>query len=133
VFLAGTIGSSSQLADVHSYPDPGIWLWSQSPEKASVLGEFGGIGIFIKNHIWRNPDFKSWGYEDASAADAQTRYTRLMKSVRELEQEGLTASIYTQPFDVEGEQNGLVTYDREVMKIARDEIRKINANLTGVP
>jgi hypothetical protein len=46
-----------------------------------------------------------------------------------LEREGLSGSIYTQPFDVEGEQNGLMTYDREVIKIPFEELRKIHSQL----
>jgi hypothetical protein len=49
--------------------------------------------------------------------------------VKLLEKEGLSASIYTQPFDVEGEQNGLITYDREVVKIPFEELRKIHSML----
>jgi len=46
-----------------------------------------------------------------------------------LEREGLSASIYTQPFDVEGEQNGLMTYDREVVKIPFAELIRIHSQL----
>ena len=40
--------------------------------------------------------------------------------------EGLTAAIYTQLTDVESECNGLITYDREMVKLPERELREIN-------
>ncbi len=128
VEVAGSAGPSSDLTDIHSYPDPAI-LHIEDSSKALVLGEYGGIGVFVKGHIWRNPDTPSWGYEQAGSESLAARYAAMFDSLRKLEAKGLTASIYTQPFDVEGEQNGLITYDREIMKIPLEEIRRIHATL----
>ena len=116
---------SSDIADVHSYPDP-----MNAPAKegrVQILGEFGGIGVFIPDHQWNTNS--AWGYINEKPADLKTKYSIMNLNLQLLEQEGLAGSIYTQPFDVEGEQNGLMTYDREVIKIPFEELRKIHQPL----
>lgn len=116
---------SADITDVHSYPDPMNAL--QQPGKARVLGEFGGIGVFIPDHQWNSNS--AWGYINVTPAALKAKYQVMNQHLQLLEKEGLSASIYTQPFDVEGEQNGLMTYDREVIKIPFAELRKIHAPL----
>jgi hypothetical protein len=123
----GSIGATSHLADIHSYPDPAIYL-PKSSSQALVLGEYGGISVVVQDHVWTNPGAKSWSYEESALDALPKRYARMLDSLRELEKTGLSASIYTQPFDVELEANGLVTYDREVMKIPRAEIQRMNTS-----
>lgn len=116
---------SSDMADVHSYPDP-----MNAPAKdgrVQILGEFGGIGVFIPDHQWNSSS--AWGYINEKPAGLKAKYTIMNQHVQLLEKEGLAGSIYTQPFDVEGEQNGLITYDREVIKIPFEELRKIHTPL----
>ncbi|SEW03825.1 Beta-galactosidase/beta-glucuronidase [Chitinophaga sp. YR573] len=116
---------SSDMTDVHSYPDPMI-----SPAqagKARVLGEFGGIGVSIPGHQWTA--LKGWGYIQVLPSQLQGKYAIMNQHLKLLEAEGLSGSIYTEPFDVEGEENGLITYDREVIKIPFEELRKIHAPL----
>ncbi|HWK05559.1 MAG TPA: glycoside hydrolase family 2 TIM barrel-domain containing protein [Puia sp.] len=124
---------SSDMTDVHSYPDPMNAPGLQG--KTRVLGEFGGIGVSIPDHQW-NP-LKGWGYIEVTPSALKTKYTIMNLHLRLLEREGLSASVYTQPFDVEGEQNGLMTYDREIIKIPFEELRKIHAplvaNLGAIP
>jgi len=120
---------SSDITDIHSYPDP-----MNSPKfegKARVLGEFGGIGVFIPDHQWNTNN--AWGYINATPAALKGKYTIMTQHLKLLEKEGLTASIYTQPFDVEGEQNGLMTYDREVVKIPFKELQQIHSLLVPTP
>jgi hypothetical protein len=104
--------------DVHIYPGPG----SPEPEakRAAVLGEFGGLGLGVDGHTWSK---KTWGYRGAdSKADLTRKYERLWQGVYRLKDErGLSAAVYTQLTDVETEANGLLTYDREVVKV--DEAR----------
>ncbi len=116
---------SSDMADVHAYPDP---MNAPALEgKARVLGEFGGIGVFIPDHQW--DPLQGWGYIQVTPSALKTKYTIMNQHLKLLEREGLSASIYTQPFDVEREQNGLMTYDREIIKIPFGELRKIHAPL----
>lgn len=116
---------SADLTDVHSYPNPMNAI--KMPGKARVLGEFGGIGVFIADHQWNTNT--AWGYIQEKPGALKSKYAVMNQHLQLLERQGLSASIYTQPFDVEGEQNGLLTYDREVVKIPFAEIRKIHAPL----
>jgi hypothetical protein len=116
---------SADMTDVHSYPDP--MNAPAEPGKARVLGEFGGIGVFIPDHQWNTSS--AWGYIQEKAAALATKYTIMNQHLKLLEADGLSGSVYTQPFDVEGEQNGLLTYDREVVKIPFDQMRTIHSLL----
>ncbi len=116
---------AADMTDIHSYPDPMNSM--KMPGKAQVLGEFGGIGVFIPKHQWLTNS--AWGYVNEKPAGLKAKYSIMNKHLQLLQKEGLSASIYTQPFDVEGEQNGLMTYDREVVKIPFAELRKIHQAL----
>jgi hypothetical protein len=111
------------LIDVHSYPGPD----SPDPEtrRASVLGEFGGLGLSVTGHVW-SANF--WGYRTmANADELNNRYAALLKQVWSLHDlRGLSAAVYTQTTDVETECNGLLTYDRAVLKL--DAARTLAAN-----
>lgn len=115
----------ADMTDVHSYPNPMNAI--RMPGKARVLGEFGGIGVFIPEHQWNTSS--AWGYIQEKPGALKAKYAVMNQHLQLLQRQGLSASIYTQPFDVEGEQNGLLTYDREVIKIPFAEIRKIHAPL----
>jgi hypothetical protein len=115
----------ADMTDVHAYPDPMMSV--EQPGKAQVCGEFGGIGVFIPDHQWLTGS--AWGYIQEKPAALKAKYTIMQQHLQLFEQEGLSGSIYTQPFDVEGEQNGLMTYDRAVVKIPFAELRKIHAKL----
>lgn len=114
---------NSDLTDVHIYPGPGIP--PTLPVKASALGEWGGVRVVTPGHQW-DPS-KGWGYIQSATADFARKYEFMIKHLKLFEEEGLSASIYTQPFDVEIEENGLMTYDREVFKIPVETIKKINS------
>ncbi|MBO9727323.1 MAG: glycoside hydrolase family 2 [Chitinophaga sp.] len=116
---------NSDLTDVHSYPDPRNA--PGQPGKARVLGEFGGVGVSVPGHQW--DDMQGWGYVQVPPSELKKRYTHMMSDLKKLESEGLSGSIYTEPYDVEGEENGLLTYDREIVKIPVSEIREINNNI----
>ncbi len=101
------------MKDMHQYPGPG--MFPVLPDRVSVLGEFGGLGLPIEDHLWWNK--RNWGYrtfEDRSKL--QAGYEDLMEKLEPLVRQGLAAAIYTQTTDVEGEVNGLMTYDRKVLK-----------------
>lgn len=114
--------ASADFADVHDYPGPGIA--PALPGKARVLGEWGGIGVPVKNHEWDAA--AGWGYVKITPAELSTRYASMVKKLKDYETQGQSGSIYTEPFDVEIEENGLITYDREIIKIPLDTLRKIH-------
>jgi len=115
--------------DIHTYePEP------RAPQaqsnRAVVIGEFGGIGWPIEGHLW-NPGMRNWGYQtykDAKAVEEAYR-KKYAKIVEYYQTKGLSAAVYTQTTDVEGEINGLLTYDREIIKIPVKTLRKIHAPL----
>jgi len=117
---------SSDMSDIHDYPGPGIA--PALPGKARVLGEWGGVKAVTPGHEW-DPK-KGWGYIQSPPGELARKYEFLIRHLKLYEEEGLGASIFTQPFDVEIEENGLMTYDREVMKIPMETIRRINALIT---
>jgi hypothetical protein len=117
------------MQDIHNYPEPKTP--AQEGERALVLGEFGGLGLRVDGHSWTNKD---WGYATPGSADAlltqfRTYYEQLWWMAGEL---GLSAAVYTQLTDVETETNGLLTYDRALVKMDKDEIAKINQQRPGI-
>ncbi len=91
------------------------------------MGEFGGHGWPVQGHLWDNSP-RNWGYGGLpqSIDEYKDRYRESIRLLRELEEQGISGGVYTQTTDVEGEINGLLTYDRKVQKIPAKELRKIN-------
>jgi len=103
--------------DVHAYPGPGIP--GDDERRARVLGEFGGLGLPLEGHTWLDRD--NWGYRSyANTAALGGAYRALLGQLRFLVGEGLAAAVYTQTTDVEIEVNGIMTYDRAVIKLPAD-------------
>lgn len=109
--------------DMHKYPGPGAP--DPDPKRASVLGEFGGLGYFVEGHSWSEGH---WGYQNLPTIERLTdRFVGIMHGLQFLRAtHGLNAAVYTQTTDVEIETNGLVTYDREVKKIDSAVVREAN-------
>jgi hypothetical protein len=103
------------IHDIHKYPGPDAP--PPEPQRAGVLGEFGGLGLPLKGHTWQ--DEKNWGYRSfTNAADLTRAYLELLEKLQPLiRSHGLSAAVYTQTTDVEIEVNGLMTYDRAVVKM----------------
>jgi beta-galactosidase/beta-glucuronidase len=109
--------------DIHSYPGPA------SPpnegDRAAVLGEYGGLGLPLLGHTWRKEE--NWGYRGfENAEDLTFAYQELTRKLWPLFKNGLCAAVYTQLTDVEIEVNGLMTYDRAVIKMDPERVRLIN-------
>jgi hypothetical protein len=110
------------MHDMHNYPHPDMPPLEK--HRAVVLGEFGGLGLGVDGHTWSQ---KAWGYQGmASRDELTTKYVQLMKRLWQLQEEGLSAAVYTQTTDVETECNGLLTYDREVLKVDPEKIHAAN-------
>jgi hypothetical protein len=111
------------VIDLHDYPGPGSPL--PEPGRAAVLGEFGGIACAVPGHMWTT---EHWGYQ--AVPDSRTltgRYEDLLRRAWELKDSpGLSAVVYTQTTDVETECNGLLTYDREVLKLDPKRVARAN-------
>ncbi|MCA9836696.1 MAG: ABC transporter permease subunit [Trueperaceae bacterium] len=106
---------NSDVRDIHSYPGPNAP--QQYGDRASVLGEFGGLGLAITGLTWQ--DEENWGYQQyADGSVLLTAYDALIRRLRYLSvEEGLAAAVYTQTTDVEVEVNGMMTYDRALIKM----------------
>ena len=123
--------NTGDMYDIHTY-QPLPLEPKQMPDRAIVIGEYGGVGWPVADHLW-NPQMRNWGYQ--TYQDQAAYLEALGKKVEALvpmkERLGLSAAVYTQTSDVEGEVNGLLTYDRKVIKVDADTLRKMNAPLTG--
>ncbi len=96
--------------------------------RAVLLSEFGGYNRRIEGHCFSRKDF---GYRRfKSDNELLSAFGKLYETeIIPAKQDGLAASIYTQLSDVEDELNGLMTYDREIVKLPEDEVAKIMENL----
>jgi hypothetical protein len=121
---------AGDLIDVHSYPGPECP--PAEADRASVLGEFGGLGLSFPGHTWSK---QSWGYQPmTNAATLRARYEKLWDRVHVLRDAfGLSAAIYTQTADVETECNGLLTYDRAIAKLDPAVLRTANLSENHEP
>ena len=114
------------LHDIHAYPGPAAP--PVEPGRAAVLGEFGGLGLPLPGHTWQ--DQENWGYRSfEDAASLTAAYLGLIGSLRPLIHDGLCAAVYTQTTDVEVEVNGLMSYDRAVLKMDPAAVREANLKL----
>lgn len=117
------------IYDIHTYQTE-VHIPATSLDRASVIGEYGGIGYPIKEHLW-NPEMRNWGYQTYhSAEELLESYVYKFNQIVEMKKsKGLSAAVYTQTTDVEGEVNGLMTYDRKVIKMPVDKLKEIHSVL----
>jgi hypothetical protein len=111
------------ILDVHSYPKPkGA---APEPGRAAVQGEFGGLGLGVPGHMWEK---KHWGYRGTADREELTAgYEELMRMIYDLKDDpGISGAVYTQTSDVEIECNGLMTYDRAVVKPIVERVAAVN-------
>ena len=121
---------NGDVRDVHVYY-PGPRLPSRrDPRRAEVLGEWGGLGLEVSGHRWPRRAF-AYKILDSRAA-LQQRYATQLDALERLVPQGLAAAVWTQTTDVEGEVNGLFTYDRAVLKVDPDWLRQRNERVFSV-
>ncbi|BCJ75291.1 hypothetical protein CS0771_48350 [Catellatospora sp. IY07-71] len=119
---------TGDIMDWHVYTGPDAPR--PSATRVSVLGEFGGLGLRTPGHEY-SPNGQFFAYEQmGSAAQLNDRYTGMVRDVQQLMTvKGVSAYIYTEITDVEGEYNGLFTYDRRVQKVDTNLVRAAHAGL----
>ena len=116
------------VADRHNYPEPMFPFEDRRfDDYVKVIGEFGGHGLVVAGHQW-NPEIRNWGYGDlpATKEEYSQRYRNTFEQLMKLRRRGVAAGVYTQTTDVEGEVNGLMTYDREVQKMTAQELFELH-------
>jgi hypothetical protein len=125
----GNFFDVGHIMDLHNYPDPAM----PSPDifgrnQVIVLGEYGGLGLPLEGHTWQ--DKNNWGYQSFKTRDELfSKYEEFIRRFPNLIRNGLAAAVYTQTTDVEIETNGLMTYDRKVIKMDEQTMNKIHQSL----
>jgi len=115
---------NGDYVDTHIYVGP---YGASVPDsnRAASLGEFGGVGLFVRDHMWPVTN-DAYDYEPTKAR-LTDRYVFLLDEVEQLmKYKGLSVAIYTQTTDVEHEVNGILTYDRAVEKMEMDRVKAVN-------
>ncbi|MCX6327233.1 MAG: PA14 domain-containing protein [Bacteroidia bacterium] len=118
---------TGDLNDIHSYPNPRCPVAEEN--RAIVTGEYGGLGLPVRDHSW---EATNWGYRtfEDSVQLLSTYESYLDQVYRFVKENGLSAVIYTQTTDVETETNGLMTYDRKVNKMGAENVARANMGIT---
>ena len=122
VASGGNHRKGGNIFDLHHYPEPSQYFYYE--DEINVIGEYGGLGLEIYNHTWKKDN---WGYVKLNSKEEVTqKYEEFIEQLISLSKNGTSGAIYTQTTDVEVEINGLITYDREEMKIYEDRIKAAN-------
>lgn len=122
--------------DLHDYARPPK-LFLNDTTRPVVLGEYGGLGRHIPGHRWYEADattYVNYGDEKAVTDSYVEQGEAVLRMARGITLDdgtpaAFSAAVYTQTTDVETEVNGLMTYDRRVMKLDERRIRDINQRI----
>ncbi|MEV1290503.1 AbfB domain-containing protein [Micromonospora sp. NPDC049679] len=120
---------NGDIIDDHAYQ---VSTGTRPPtaSRVAVLGEYGGLGRRVPGHEWSPGN--GFGYGDLYTDEASLtgRYVEITNQVRGfINTRGLSASVYTEPYDVENEVNGFYTYDRRVLKMTAAQVRAVNQSV----
>ncbi|MDQ8198835.1 glycoside hydrolase family 2 TIM barrel-domain containing protein [Pelagicoccus enzymogenes] len=124
----GNFFEVGDIADEHRYPMPyfpvDVELYD---DYLKVSGEYGGHGYAVEGHLW-DTEKRNWGYGGLpkNFEEYVERYEKGSQELGDLRRKGVTGGVYTQTTDVEGEINGLITYDRRVVKISAKRLAEIH-------
>ncbi|MEU8458107.1 PA14 domain-containing protein [Streptomyces griseoaurantiacus] len=120
----GADGGTGDIIDEHGYPSPAL---PPHPDgrRALVSGEYGGLGLAVPGHAWSVQQ----SYVDVDPSTYTDDYLTKLDEVHALACKGGNGAVYTQISDVEGELNGLLTYDRRVLKPDADRVRAAQRSL----
>ncbi len=123
----GNFYQCGDILDLHHYPEPKMVLYD--PTRATVLGEYGGIGRKVEGHTWVKD--QGWGYVEFDTEKKVTdTYVEYANQLYKMAFQGFSAAVYTQTTDCETELNGLMTYDRAVVKLEEKRLQQINRKIS---
>ena len=126
----GNFFYTGHILDIHNYPEPAMpdpQVFGRFDE-ALVLGEYGGLGLPVEGHTWQQKD--NWGYQSfKNKEELLARYAGMIDDLVKLIPKGLSAAVYTQTTDVEVETNGVMTYDRKVVKMPEAKLAELHGKL----
>lgn len=119
------------IKSIHWYFRPYHHKQPPKEQRPICLTEYGGYNCAVPGHCWGVG--AEFGYKKiADPAEFNRAFQKLMEEqIIPAKERGLAAAVYTQVSDVEGERNGLLTYDRKVCKANEAIFRAVNAKLTG--
>ena len=117
------------MHDIHSYPGPD--MPETEDDRAAILGEFGGQALVVKGHLWIQDFSRAPSHYKTSQSKEKlhSRYDELIKALMPLKKKGLAGAVYTQTTDVESEVNGMMTYDRAVIKFDEEHMQELHQKL----
>ena len=122
---------AADTVDMHLYRGPA--MFEANDRRISFLGEYGGLGHPVAGHLWKESKSGNWGYggiEDTKTREGlEKTYLDLLEKISGMAAKGLGGAIYTQTTDVEIEINGLLTYDRKVLKFNPAVLREAHGKL----
>lgn len=123
----GNLKFCGDIIDVHHYPCPAMNAFER--KFINVLGEYGGIGYPVEGHLWQKDS--NWGYGDVKTSGEQVLdlYEDFAEMLKTFVVNGCSAAVYTQTTDVEIEVNGLMTYDRKIIKVDEKRLAEINGSV----
>lgn len=134
----GNFWPVGDVVDAHKYPHPGFPFddgkGGRFDDYIKVMGEFGGHGYPVQGHLW-DANRRNWGYGGLpqNKEEYKERYVTSLDMLNQLRARGIAGGVYTQTTDVEGEINGLMTYDRKVIKIPAKELAELHKRLFAEP
>ncbi len=134
----GNFWPVGDVVDAHKYPHPGFPFdegkGGRFDDYIKVMGEFGGHGYPVQDHLW-DANRRNWGYGGLpqNKEEYKERYLTSLDMLNQLRARGIAGGVYTQTTDVEGEINGLMTYDRKVVKIPAEELAELHKRLFDEP
>lgn len=123
---------NGDVIDDHAYQ---VSTGTRPPDarRVAVLGEYGGLGRRVAGHEWEPGKGFAYGALYPDETSLTNRYVEITKQVgRFVHGRGLSASVYTEPYDVENEVNGFYTYDRRVLKMTEARVREINQKVLAI-
>ncbi|WP_181772751.1 AbfB domain-containing protein [Amycolatopsis pittospori] len=123
---------NGDVIDDHAYQ---VSTGTRPPDarRVAVLGEYGGLGRQVVGHEWEPGEGFAYGALYPDETSLTNRYVEITKQVgRFVHGRGLSASVYTEPYDVENEVNGFYTYDRRVLKMTEARVREINQRVLAM-
>lgn len=125
----GNFVEVGHILDLHNYPEPAMPAPDLfGDDQILVLGEYGGLGLPLEGHTWQAKD--NWGYQSFSTpGELLDKYENFIFRFPSFIEKGLSAAIYTQTTDVEIETNGLMTYDRKVIKMSEARLKQMHQRL----
>ncbi|WDV46313.1 glycoside hydrolase family 2 TIM barrel-domain containing protein [Clostridiaceae bacterium M8S5] len=98
-------------------------------KRVYVVSEYGGKTFRVEGNTWKGSKEFGYGKETSIKALTDSYISLIFNELKPITQEGCSGAVYTQLTDVEDEINGLITYDRKVVKMNIAQVAKVNSTI----